>query len=75
MVMKDKLVKTNHKANYYIFRKAMVFTMLFAAVAITTTVTTYLAVSTQAKAEEDSYVTEVEESTVDSSDSMTSISE
>ncbi len=75
MVMKDKLVKTNHKANYYIFRKAVLFTMIFAAIGVTATVTTYLAVSTQAKAAETSEVSEVEESTVDSSDSLTSISE
>lgn len=52
MIMKDKLIKTNHRANFYLFRKVILFTLVMAVLAITATVTTYISLSSSLKAEE-----------------------
>lgn len=42
MVMKDKLVKTNHKASYYFMKKVSVIALAVVAGAFTIAVPTYI---------------------------------
>ena len=57
MVMKDKLVKTNHKASYYFMKKASVVALAVVCGAFAIAVPTYIiqnsAKNTTALAEED----------------------
>ena len=57
MVMKDKLVKTNHKASYYFMKKASVVALAVVCGAFAIAVRTYIiqnsAKNTTALAEED----------------------
>jgi len=50
MVMKDKLVKTNHKANYYLMRNLSLILLAIASVGFVIAVPTYIASSAKKRA-------------------------
>ena len=74
MVMKDKLVKTNHKASYYFMKKASVVALAVVCGAFAIAVPTYIIQNSQAKkqrglAEENSVSETMEEQESESSES------
>ena len=50
MVMKDKLVKTNHKANYYLMRNISLVILAIASISFVIAVPTYIASSAKKRA-------------------------
>ena len=49
MVMKDKLVKTNHKGGYYVMKKLCIASIAIASAAFVIAVPTYIVQSSNAK--------------------------
>ena len=49
MVMKDKLVKTNHKGIYYIFKRSSIVLFALASLTFAIAVPTYIVANSKAK--------------------------